>query len=77
MRTGRVGHDGLQNLKIGDSIEYSAGSEGHYINAMVTVTKKPGSTGVRVHVDTIISKGDLSITNEGEEILAGENELFW
>lgn len=76
-RQGRCGYQHIQELRIGDTLEYSAGNESHHLNAMVTVTKEPGSTGVMVHVDSIISQGELSTTKVDEVILAGANELFF
>ena len=71
-----IGYDGLSHLQVGSQVEYKAGQGNHRVEASVTVTKKPGSTGVFVTVNTIHSKGTSVRLETGNEVLAGAMELY-
>lgn len=71
-----VGYFRFGMLEIGDKVEYKAGRGDHRIEALATVTQKPGTTGVFVRLDTISVKGVKAEVSEGDEILAGANELY-
>ena len=72
----KVGYEGLGTLKIGDQIEYKAGQGDWRVEAVATVTRKPGTTGVYVCLDTISVKGAKAEVAEGNEVLAGANEVY-
>ena len=73
-RTRRLTYEDAHNIQPGDHLNYSAGLNEHHCEAYVTVTSV-GTTGCMVNVDQITTKGELSSTKEGENIVAGWSEL--
>lgn len=71
-----LGYEGMRLLEVGDQVEYKAGKGDHRVEATVTISQPPGSTGVFVILDTIHLKGDAATVSEGEAIIAGREELF-
>lgn len=72
----KVGYEGLRMLKVGEEVEYKAGQGDWRVEAVATVTGEPGPTGVYVRLYVISVKGSKAEVVEGDEILAGANELY-
>jgi|GEM_PF-3659670 len=71
-----VGYVGLTRLRIGEQVLYKAGQDKWRVEATATVSRKPGTTGVFIRLDTFQVKGEESELVRGEEILAGANEIY-
>lgn len=71
-----VGFKGLEKLCVGDQVLYKAGLGDWHVEATATVTRKPGTTGVYVRITTISIKGEKVEFGEGDEIIAGANEVY-
>ena len=72
----KIGYLGLRMLKVGEKVEYKAGRGDYRVEALATVTYEPGTTGVFVRLGTIHVKGAKAEVSEGDEILAGANEIY-
>ena len=72
----RVGYRRLALLVVGEQVEYVAGNGDWRIEAMATVTREPGSTGVWIRLDTISVQGAKADVAVGDEIIAGATEVY-
>jgi len=72
----KVGYDGLRQLEVGNRLQYKAGHGDHRVEASATVARTPGSTGVFIQLGDIRVRGSKTDVKQGQEVLAGANELF-
>lgn len=72
------GANGLELLREGDKLIYTAGQGEHHIRALAVVVRngqRGGATGRYVRIERILDHGGESGITEGKEVVAARGEL--
>ena len=72
-----VGYIGISDLAVGEEVEIKSGRGPFRLEATATVSRNLGGNSIYVRLVTISVKGENVSVLEGDEILAGANEIYW